>query len=105
MKKGTKAEKRRQIVDLWNQGYSVLDIRDLMEYKCSHSIETQLRLAGINPKGSSGLDVPKVLALQKAGWNMRMIVDEFNYNYSASEILAAVKAETERRSADVSQKT
>ena len=32
-------------------------------------------------------------------------VMEFNYNYSASEILAAVKAETERRSADVSQKT
>lgn len=97
MKKGTKAEKRRQIVELWNQGYSVLDIRDLMEYKCSHSIETQLRLAGINPKGSSGLDVPKVLALMKAKWSMDKIVEEFNYDYSEDEIKAAVASEAERR--------
>ena len=105
MKKGSKAEKRRQIVELWKQGYSVIEIRDAMEYKCSHSIETQLRLAGINPKGSSGLDVPKVLALMKAKWSMDRIVEEFNYDYSEDEIKAAVKAETERRSADVSQKT
>lgn len=100
MKHRSRAETRAKIVGLWNEGYTVLEIRDAMGYKCSDSIETQLRLAGINPKGETGIDVPKVRALMRAKWTINKIVEEFHYDYTAAEILAAVKNDSERRRID-----
>ena len=96
MRNRTREETRQKIVKLWNDGLSVLEIRDEMGYKCTKAIESQLRLAGISPRGVDGLDVSKVIALQKAGWNMDKIVDEFAYNYTAEYIAAEVNKFNDR---------
>jgi len=50
-----------------------------------------------------GIDVPKVLALRKAGWHMAEILYELGQKYTAKQVIEAVN-EYDRRHRDV-QKT
>lgn len=78
-----------QIIDLYLQGHSIEQIRQKTGYTQLAYIRLILKNHGVlRPEDANpmGIDVPKVLALMNAGWNMEKIVGEFGYLYSADEL-------------------
>lgn len=82
-------ERQKLIPVLWKEGKSPLEICDELGYKTPEYVIVVLKKLGLYE--DQRIDVPKVLALQKAGWTMDMIEQEFNYRYTQEEIAAAVK--------------
>ena len=83
------SEKAKLIPVLWNEGKSPSEICEELGYKDAKHVTKVLRRNGLYV--DKRIDVAKVRALQKAGWNMEMIVNEFNYRFTAEEIQAAVR--------------
>lgn len=75
--------------NLYLQGNTVEEICDMLGYKTVSHVIYRLSQMGVY-ETQCDIDVPKVLALQKAGWDMPAIVNEFGYTFTASQIIDAV---------------
>lgn len=75
--------------NLYLQGNTVEEICDILGYKTAKHVEYRLSQMGVY-ETQCDIDVPKVLALQKAGWNMPAIINEFGYTFTAKQIIDAV---------------
>lgn len=84
------SDKAQQIPELFREGKDVYEIADILGYKSPGYIRTVLREQNMLPEQKYGIDVPKVLALRKAGWHMDRIIDEFGHNYTSKQIMKAV---------------
>lgn len=87
--------KHQEILNAFESGKSVSEIREKFGYTDNHSVIYVLRKFGAyslkdRKRSKKKMDVPKVLALQKAEWTMEMIMEEFDYDYTADEITQAV---------------
>lgn len=87
-------ERTALIPVLWQEGKEVTEICDELGYKDAKYVIRVLKNKGLYV--DQKVDVAKVRALQNAGWNMDMIVDEFNYRFTAEEIQAAVRRGTRK---------
>lgn len=85
-----RTDKAKQIPELFREGKDVYEIADILGYKSPGYIRTVLREQNMLPEQKYGIDVPKVLALRKAGWHMDQIIDEFGHNYTSKQIQEAV---------------
>ncbi len=91
---------RARIAQMADRGYTVDEIVEAIDAKSKSHVLKILTEMGFREatKGIKRLDIPKVKALQKAGWPMAKIVDEFGYNFTAEQIDMAVKCDRiERR--------
>lgn len=98
---GTPEEKYRLMIADYRNGMSMEDMRLKYDYTTITAVRHALRKQGELPQApgrwtEKPLDVPKVLALQAAGWPIGKIVDEFNNEYSEEQIIDAVN-EYDRR--------
>lgn len=75
----------RMVKEMYLEGMSTQEIANELGYSSSDQIRSILRRLGFK-NGEYVMDVPKVLALKKAGWSMAMIVDEFSNRYTATQI-------------------
>lgn len=82
-------ERTALIPVLWKKGKEVSEICEELGYKDAKHVTKVLRRNGLHV--DKRIDVAKVHALQKAGWNMEMIVDEFGYRFTAEEIQSAIR--------------
>lgn len=97
---------RDQIIRMDQEGFTPFEIRDAIGAKSTYHIKAILqkhkRSIGTIPKAKEKpgshpepspvpLDVRKVKALQKAGWPIQKIWDEFGGRYPVSEIRKAMK--------------
>lgn len=83
------SERTALIPVLWKKGKEVSEICEELGYKDAKHVTKVLRRNGLYV--DKRIDVAKVHALQKAGWNMEMIVNEFGYRYTAEEIQNAIR--------------
>ena len=81
--------RHRMVADMYQNGYTDIEIAEEMGYKTTEHVKVILRKMGML-ENESAIDVPKVLALKKAGWSMGMIVQEFGRKYTQKEISSAV---------------
>ena len=88
---------RRRVRELYKAGYSVSEIITEIEMGSIPYVRELLKSMGFDVKTTDCIDIPKVKALQQAGWNMDQIVDEFGFNFTAEEIKAALKAAANRK--------
>lgn len=88
--------RRRKMIEMYKEGYSLSEICETLEYKDTDYIVQTLKRYGLYKGNRSGIDVPKVLALKKAGWTMKDIVEEFNHDFTVTEINMAIAEEKER---------
>ncbi len=89
-------KKHARMVKDHENGMSLEDIRQKYNYATLGAVRYVLRKHGKDPEtpgrwGDRPLDVPKVMALQRAGWQMDKIVEEFSNEYTAEEIRKAVR--------------
>lgn len=63
-----------KMIELYQQGYEPNEIAKQYGYKNGEYITSKLRQAGVYK--ASRLDTGKILALRKAGWNVRDIAME-----------------------------
>lgn len=82
-------ERTALIPVLWKKGKEVSEICEELGYKDAKHVTKVLRRNGLYV--DKRIDVAKVHALQKAGWNMEMIVDEFGYRFTSEEIQNAIR--------------
>ena len=82
-------ERTALIPVLWKKGKEVSEICEELGDKDAKHVTKVLRRNGLYV--DKRIDVAKVHALQKAGWNMEMIVDEFGYRFTAEEIQNAIR--------------
>lgn len=82
-------ERTALIPVLWKKGKEVSEICEELGYKDAKHVTKVLRRNGLYV--DKRIDIAKVHALQKAGWNTEMIVNEFGYRYTAEEIQVAVR--------------
>ena len=84
---------RARIAQMADRGYTVDEIVSALGAKSKSTVLQILAEMGFREatKGIKRLDIPKVKALQKAGWPMAKIVDEFGYNFTAEQIRTAVR--------------
>lgn len=99
-------ERRKQMRQMYEDGYTLPEICEELGYKTTEYVQDELRKLGVYVKYPFGIDVPKVLALRRAGWDMKKIIEEFNHEYTATQINMAVAFENERRANrnDISKK-
>lgn len=83
------SEKAKLIPVLWNEGKSPSEICEELGYKCEKHVVKVLKQLGLYV--NKRVDIAKVHALQKAGWSMDMIVNEFGYQFTAEEIQKALE--------------
>lgn len=93
---GTPEEKHQKIVNDYRNGMSVADITNKFGYASASAVRYILKKNGVMAQapgrwGDKPIDVPKVLALQAAGWSIEKIVEEFDHKYTAKQIRKAVK--------------
>ena len=79
----------------YRNGMSIEKMRIKYDYSSDTAVRHVLRKQGELPQApgrwaEKPIDVPKVLALSKAGWPIGKIVEEFNNEYTAEEIRKAV---------------
>ncbi len=87
-----KSERRAKIFELYDDGKSIDEICSILGYHRPEYVRSVLREGGIPLVDKlSGIDVPKVLALRKAGWHMADIIEEFGNEFTAEEIIQAVE--------------
>ena len=84
-----------QLRELYTNGCTIAEICKEMGFKTPETPINYLKEMGIY-EDYGGIDVPKVLALRRAGWHMADILDEFGGKYTADEIMDAVN-EYDRR--------
>ena len=89
-------KKHKAMLADFNAGMSAEDIQKKYNYATLGAVRYVLRKHGKDPEttgrwGDRPLDVPKVLALSRAGWPIGKIVEEFSNEYTAEEIRKAVK--------------
>lgn len=85
-----KPERRKKAAEMYQGGYSVHDICAELGFTSPEYVRTILKDYGVWPEQMYDIDVPKVLALRKAGWHMSQILDEFRNQYTAEQIMEAV---------------
>ena len=90
VRKYNQRERYEKMQEMYKDGYEISEICVELEYKDPKHIIRVLKMLGVYEEESSDIDVPKVLSLQKAGWTMDMIEQEFNYRFSAEQISDAV---------------
>ena len=83
-------ERTALIPVLWKNGKEVSEICEELGYKDAKHVTKVLRRNGLYV--DKRIDIAKVHALQKAGWNMDMIVNEFGYQFTAEEIQKALES-------------
>lgn len=89
-------KKHKAMIADFNAGMSTEDIQKKYGYETLGAVRYVLRKHGKEPDlpgrwGDRPLDVPKVLALSRAGWPIGKIVEEFNNEYTEEQIRKAVK--------------
>ncbi len=92
---GTPEEKYKQMIRDYRNGMSVEDMRIKYDYSSDTAVRHVLRKLGEMPQTperpkEKPLDVPKVLALSRAGWPIGKIVEEFDRKYTPEQIRKAV---------------
>ena len=80
----------------YRNGMSIEAMRIKYDYSSDTAVRHVLRKQGELPQApgrwaEKPIDVPKVLALSKAGWPIGKIVEEFSNEYTAEEIRKAVR--------------
>ena len=80
----------------YRNGMSIEAMRIKYDYSSDTAVRHVLRKQGELPQApgrwaEKPIDVPKVLALSKAGWPIGRIVEEFSNEYTAEEIRKAVR--------------
>ena len=83
---------------LYLQGYDLAYISEEMDCTPGYIKQCLQRMGVWFDYG--GIDVPKVLALRKAGWHMAEILYELGQKYTAKQVIDAV-TEYDRRHRDV----
>ena len=86
-----KPGRRKKAAEMYQDGYSVHDICAELGFTSEEYVRTILKDLGVWPEQLHGIDVPKVLALRRAGWHMAQILEEFNGKYTAKQIMEAVQ--------------
>ena len=71
-------------------GYTDQEIADEVGAKSWRTIHEILIVMDKQKKRENRLDIPKVRALQKAGWTSEKIEQEFNYRFSRGQIEEAM---------------
>lgn len=89
--------RRKKMIRMYKEGYSLSEICETLEYKDTDYLVQTLRRIGLYKGNRFGIDVPKVLALKKAGWTMKDIIEEFNHEFTATEINMAIAYEKDRK--------
>lgn len=84
-------DRRKKAAEMYQEGYSVHDICAELGFTSPEYVRTILKDLGVWPEQMYDIDVPKVLALRKAGWHMSQILDEFRNQYTAKQIMEAVE--------------
>lgn len=82
---------RQKIRSLYEEGYSVQEIISIIGTGTIKYVRDLLRAMGYKVEEKNNLDIPKVKALLDAGWSIEKIVDEFNGNFTAEEIVNELK--------------
>lgn len=78
-----------RILELYEQGYDYYYIMEEVGAKSPQAIETLLKRKKLFVS-RKGLDVNKVKALAKAGWDLEKIYGEFSGKYKREEIERAM---------------
>lgn len=93
-----KEEKHLRLVEDYLKGRTLDELKELYGYEGRSAVRYVLVKHGVYRKtdrqvqnDQRPVDAAKVLALQKAGWSMDKIVDEFGYQYTTAQIVGAVK--------------
>lgn len=90
-------ENRKKIVrEMYLEGRTELEIADRIGYKSTKHVKATIRKLGLRVDCPI-IDVPKVLALRKAGWQTEQIIEEFGYKFSADQIEEEVKKYARRK--------
>ena len=71
-----KPERRKKAAEMYTEGYSVHDICAELGFTSPEYVRTVLKDLGVWPEQMHGIDVPKVLALRRAGWHFRKEKEE-----------------------------
>ena len=96
-----RTDRNKQIAGLYAEGKTIDEIADILGYKKPEYVRAFLRDHNLLKEPPEiGIDVPKVLALQKTGWHMTNIVREFGMKYTAEEIMEEVEKYGRRRKDD-----
>lgn len=88
--------RKRIVADMWRKGYTEVEIANEIGYTSAEHVTKLLRKLGLRDEEMM-IDVPKVIALQRAGWTMDQIVEEFDQKYTAEQLKEAVRKWKERR--------
>ena len=82
---------RQKIRTLYEEGYSVQEIISIIETGTIKYVRDLLRAMGYKVEEKNKLDIPIVKALLEAGWSIEKIVEEFNRDFTAEEIVNELK--------------
>lgn len=93
---GTPERKYKMMIRDYRNGMSIEKMKVKYDYTTITAVRHVLRKQGELPQSpgrwaEKPLDVPKVLALSRAGWSIGKIVEEFNNEYSEEQIRKAVR--------------
>lgn len=93
---GTPERKYKMMIRDYRNGMSIEAMRIKYDYSSDTAVRHVLRKQGELPQApgrwaEKPIDVPKVLALSRAGWPIEEIVEEFDCKYTAKQIRKAVK--------------
>lgn len=93
---GTPERKYKMMIRDYRSGMSIEKMRIKYDYSSDTAVRHVLRKQGELPQTperpkEKPLDVPKVLALSRAGWPIEKIVEEFSNEYTEEQIRKAVK--------------
>lgn len=87
-----RSERRAKIFELYEDGKSIDEICSILGYHRPEYVRSVLREEGIPlAEKPNGIDVPKVLALRKAGWHMADILEELGNEFTAEQVIQAVE--------------
>jgi len=82
-------ERQDKAIEMYKAGAQLEDITAELGYVHDGYVRGLLKNRGLlrpEDQEKGELDVPKVLALKRAGWSMAQIVDEFEHRFTAAEI-------------------
>lgn len=94
--------RKRIVADMWRKGYTKVEIANEIGYTSIGHVTSLLNKLGLRGEEMM-IDVPKVLALQRAGWTLDQILDEFDGDFTAEQVNTAVRKWKEKRNERTTQ--